>query len=147
MSRSLALSTTTRLPFTKCLALLRHSLSRAGFRVLAEIPFDREFEQHVGLGWKRYTVLLVWSPFQAYQAILTDEEAGILLPFHLIVAETPDGTHLASTDIEMLGHLSGQIALELLGGNISRRLQDIYSDLSSQGNGFVGAGRSGEKHA
>lgn len=147
MSQSLAVSATTRLPFARCLALLRQSLSRSGFRILAEIPFDREFEQHVGLGWKRYTVLLAWSPFQAYQAVLTDREAGILLPFHLIVAEGPEGTHLASTDLAMLGHLSGQLALELLGGDISRKLQDIYSDLSSQGNKLVSPGRNGERHA
>lgn len=146
MSQSLAVSTTTRLPFARCLALLRQSLAHSGFRILAEIPFDREFEQHVGLGWKRYTVLLVWSPFHAYQAVLTDQEAGILLPFHLIVAEGPEGTYIASTDVAMLGHLSGQIALELLGSEIRRKLKDIYSDLSSQGSGFVSIGRNGERH-
>lgn len=132
MSHSLAVSTTTPLPFARCLVLLRQSLLGSGFRILAEIPFDREFEHHVGLAWTRYTVLLVWSPFHAYQAVLTDQEAGILLPFHLIVAEGPEGTYLASTDVAMLGHLTGQIALELLGGDISRKIQDIYSQLSSQ---------------
>ncbi len=147
MSQSLAVSTTIRLPFARCLVLLRQSLSRSGFRILAEIPFDREFEQHVGLGWNRYTVLLVWSPFQAYQAVLTDQEAGILLPFHLIVAEGPEGTHVAATDVAMLGHLSGKLALELLGGDINRKLQDICSDLRSLGNSSMCAGRNGERHA
>lgn len=68
------------------------------------------------------------------------------MPFHLIVAQGPESTYLASTDIAMLGHLSGQIGLELLGGDISRKLQDIYADFSSQGNGFVEAGRNGERH-
>ncbi len=129
MERSLAISTTTDLPFVRCLAMLRQSLSRSGFRILAEVPFDREFKNHVGMGWSRYTVLFVWSPFHAYQAILGDQEVGILLPFHLIVAEQADGTHVAATDVGMLGRLAGQIGLELLGTDLNRRIQHIYSEL------------------
>lgn len=147
MGRSLGVSTTTPLPFAQCLASLRQLLSRSGFSVLSEIPFDREFEHHLGLGWKRYTVLLIWSPFDAYQAVLSEQEAGILIPFHLVVAEGPEGTRLCTTDVAMLGRLSGQIGLELLGGDIGRRMKDVYSDLCSQGNLSPESSRNGGKQA
>ena len=134
MERSLAISTTIPLPFARCLALLRQALSRSGFRVLAEVPFDREFENHVGMRWSRYTVVLVWSPFHAYQAILGDQDAGILLPFHLIVAEEANATHVAATDVSVLGQMTGHIGLELLGGDISRKIQHIFSELHAYEN-------------
>lgn len=134
MGRSLGVSATAPLPFAQCLGSLRQLLPRRGFRVLAEIAFDREFENNLGVGWKRYTVLLIWSPFDAYQAVLSEQEAGLLIPFHLVVVEGAQGTHLSTTDVAMLGRLSGQIGLELLGGTIGRRMQNVYSDLCSRGN-------------
>lgn len=145
MGRSLAVSTVSPLAFGRCLTCLRQSLSRSGFHVLAEIPFEREFRNHLGLVCKRYTVLVVWSPFHAYQAILSEQEAGVLMPFHLIVAEGSDGTHIFATDIAMLGHLSGQLGIELLGREINCKVQDIYSELGSHAGTQASTGRRGEK--
>lgn len=76
VSRGSSLSMPTTLPFEECLNLVRQAVQREGFQVIAEIPFHREFDRQIGLPWKKYTVLILWSPFLAYQAILSDRDAG-----------------------------------------------------------------------
>jgi uncharacterized protein (DUF302 family) len=125
----LSISVETTLPFGECLVRLRRILSRAGFRVVAEIPFHREFEEHLGLPWCRYTVIVVWSPFHAYQSVLNDTEAGILLPFHFVLAERPRGTLVAATNLSLLGHITGRIGLRLVGDSLTQQIQQMLDRL------------------
>jgi uncharacterized protein (DUF302 family) len=128
-SHEISISVETPLPFGECLVRLRRILSHAGFRVLAEVPFHREFEEHLGLKWPRYTVLVVWSPFHAYQSVLNDAEAGILLPFHIVVAEREKGTLVAATNLSLLGHMTGRIGLRLVGNDLTKQIQRILDQL------------------
>ena len=128
-SRELSISVETSLPFGECLTRLRGILSHAGFRVLAEIPFHREFEEHLGLQWPRYTVMVVWSPFHAYQGVLNDIDAGFILPFHFVVAERAGSTLVAATNLSLLGHITGRIGLRLVGNNLSQQIQQILYQL------------------
>ena len=134
-NHEISVSLETSMPFGDCLMQLREMLSGAGFRIVAEIPFHREFEQHLGLKWRRYTVILVWSPFHAYQSVLNDAEAGILLPFHFVVAETQEGTLLAATNLSLLGHMTGRIGLRLVGTNLTHQIQQILDQLHARQGG------------
>jgi len=128
-NRELSISVETPLGFDECLGCLRTILRQASFSIIAEIPFDREFKEHLGLSWRRYTVVVVWSPFHAYQGVLNDQEAGILLPFHFVVAETTDGTSVAATNLGLLGDLAGRIGLRLVGANLTRHIQQTLDQL------------------
>lgn len=132
MNRELAISAELTLPYRECLESLRQQLIRAGFRVIAEVPFDREFDQHVGLKWRRYTVLLAWNAFQAYQALLDEAEAGIFLPLHFVVAEGESATRVAAANLLPLAHAAGNVGLQLLAHNLGRQIQEIFLELKKQ---------------
>lgn len=128
----LSISFETPLGFEQCSVQLREMLSRAGFRVVAEIPFHREFEEHLGLKWPRYTVFVVWSPFPAYQSVLDDTDTGILFPFHMVVAERGERTTVAATNLSLPGQLTGRIGLRLLGDNLTRQIEQVLSQLQAR---------------
>lgn len=128
-NRVLSISVETPLNFDECLACLRASLRRARLSIVAEIPFDREFKEHLGLSWARYTVIVVWSPFHAYQGVLNDREAGILLPFHFVVAETTDGTSVAATNLGLLGEVTGRIGLRLVSATLMQQIRQTLDEL------------------
>ncbi|MHB8525323.1 MAG: DUF302 domain-containing protein [Candidatus Acidiferrales bacterium] len=132
MNRKLAISAETTLPFRQCLDSLRQQLARAGFRIITEVSFDREFEQHVGLKWRRYTVLLVWNAFQAYEALLGETEAGIFLPLHFLVAEGESATTVAGTNVALLAQTTGNVGLQLLARNLGCQIQKIFFELKKQ---------------
>ena len=131
LTRDFSISIQTAIPFEECLSLLRGILDQEGFQPLAVIPFHREFERQMGVRWHRYTVLVVWSPFPAYQAVLSDQDAGIFMPFHFIVSDDGDHTTVAVTNLSLFGELTGTIGVQILVRDLVRKIQQILSQLST----------------
>lgn len=132
MNRELAISAELTLPYRECLESLRQQLIRAGFRIITEIPFDLEFERHIGLHSRRYAVLLAWDAFQAYQALLDDKGAGVFLPLHFLVVEGEGSTTVAAANLSPLAHVAGNVGLQLLARNLGRQIQGIFSELQKR---------------
>lgn len=122
----------TSLGFEQCSVRLRNMLSQAGFRVVAEIPFHREFEEHLGLKWSRYNVFVVWSVFSAYQGVLDALDIGIFFPFHMVITERGTGAIAAVTNLSVLGQITGRIGLRLFGDNLMREIEQILSQLHAR---------------
>ena len=131
MTRDFSLSILTSLAFGQCLNLLRESLRHNSFRILAEIPFHREFERHVGLRWQNYTVLVVWNPFLAYRALLSDRDAGIFMPFNFLVSENGKSTLIAATNHSLFGQITGKIGVQVLARDLGRKIRQIFSEVSA----------------
>ena len=133
-TRDFSFSVRITLGFQECLDLLRQKLQREGFRVVSEVQFHREFERAVGLGWRKYTVLVVWSSFHAYQALISDQDGGLFVPFNLVVAEDEDmGTTLiATTNHGSNGGLAASpIGIQVLVRELNRKMRQIFLDLAS----------------
>lgn len=132
MTRDFSLSLQTAIPFEECLSSLKGLLSQEGFQTVAVIPFHREFESKLGLPWHRYAVLVVWSPFLAYQAVLSDWDAGILMPFHFVVAEDGQHTSVAVTNLALFGQLSTKIGIQVLVRDLTSKIRHIFAELSER---------------
>lgn len=131
MKREFSLAVQSQLGFHPALTALRHALAREGFRVVAEIPFHRELERTVGVGWRNYTVLVVWSPFHAYQALLSDRDGGLLVPFNLVVAEDETATFIAATNHALLARI-GPVGVQILAQDLTSKLRQILLTLAVQ---------------
>jgi uncharacterized protein (DUF302 family) len=130
MTRDFSFSVRTTLGFQEVLDLLRRKLQQEGFRVVSEISFDREFEKSVGLPWQRYTVLVVWSPFHAYQALLSDRDGGLFVPFNLVVSVDQGSTLIATTNHALAGLNVAPIGIQVLVREINRKMRQILSELA-----------------
>lgn len=132
MTRDFSFSVRTTLGFQESLDLLRQKLQREGFRVVSEVQFHREFEKTVGLSWKKYTVLVVWSPFHAYQALISDKDGGLFVPFNLVVAEDSGTTLMATTNHGLNGGLAERpIGIQVLVRELNRKMRQIFLELAS----------------
>jgi uncharacterized protein (DUF302 family) len=134
MTQDFSHSAVTTLPFEDTVDFLKQSLQREGFRIVAEIEFHRELKRHVGLRWKNYTVLVVWSPFLAYQGLLSDRNAGTFMPFNFVVADNGESTLVAATNHLLFGRLAGTIGVQILTRDLSRKISGIMSEIAEQGN-------------
>jgi uncharacterized protein (DUF302 family) len=130
MTRDFSHSAITTLSFADSLALLRDLLHNEGFRVVAEIQFHREFERHVGLPWRSYTVLVVWNPFLAYQGVLSDRDAGIFMPFNIVVAEQGSSTLIVVTNHLLFGRLAGTVGVQVLTRDLNRKVNRVLSQMA-----------------
>ncbi len=131
MTRDLSFSLRTTLGFQDSLDLLRQKLQREGFRVVSEVQFHREFEKSVGLQWQKYTVLVVWSPFHAYQALLSDRDGGLFMPFNMVIAEDDGYTSISVTNHTSNGLCDGPIGIRVLLRELNRKMRQILLELAS----------------
>ncbi len=134
MTRGFCFSTRTTVGFRQCLDLVRQKLEREGFRVVSEVDFRREFEKTSGLAWRNYTVLVLWSSFHAFQALISDQEyGGLFVPFSLVVAEDSETTFLATANYALNGGLAeSPIGIQVLVRELHRKMRQIILELASQ---------------
>lgn len=130
-TRDFSFSVRTTLGFPETLDILRQKLQREGFRVVSEVHFHREFEKTVGLSWRKYTVLVVWNSFHAYQALISDQDGGLFVPFHLVVAEDSRNTLIATKNHGLNGSLAEiPIGIQVLVRELNRKMRQIFLELA-----------------
>ena len=83
------------IPYGKVIELVRASLKKEGFGVLTEINIQEKMKEKLGLNMSKYVILGACSPANAHQAILTEENIGLLLPCNVIVYEKGGKTVLS----------------------------------------------------
>ena len=83
------------IPYRKVIELVRDSLEKEGFGVLTEIDVQKKMKEKLGIDMKKYIILGACNPPDAYKAILTEENIGLMLPCNVIVYEKDGKTTLS----------------------------------------------------
>ena len=128
--RDFSFSATTTMPYQRALSILREALKRHGFEILSELPLDRELERKVGLQCQHCTVFVIWSPFDAYQAVISDRDGGVLVPFNLTVAEYGSSTVYAATNHAALSRNGGSIGVQVLVQTLTKKVRRLFLELA-----------------
>jgi uncharacterized protein (DUF302 family) len=127
-----SISVRTSLRFEECIGLLRPQLQRPHFRVVSQIQFDREFENTLGLHWRKHTVLVVWNSFYAYQALLCGLDGGLFLPFNISVSEDSGSTSIATTNHSWAR--SCPVGIMILARELNREMEQILVEFAAHEN-------------
>lgn len=93
--QSQSLSCAVRRGFDETLIRLRSALREEDLDIVCELPLHHEFQKKMGVTCRRYTVLVVWSQFDTWRAVLTENDAGLLMPFNIAVVEDGESTQIA----------------------------------------------------
>lgn len=83
------------IPYETVIEQVREALKKEGFGVLTEIDVKAKMKEKLGLDMKKYIILGACSPPNAYQAILAEENIGLMLPCNVIVYEKGSKTVLS----------------------------------------------------
>jgi uncharacterized protein (DUF302 family) len=137
----------TSMGFEQTLAALRTELPAREFRILSEVDFRRELDNRIGISSSRYHVLIVWHPFSAYQAILSDPNGGLMVPFNVAVYENGRTTIVSVLSQPALDS-DASLGIRVLGQELNRRMRDVLLHLGTHekpGNGSVGLSLSMRK--
>ena len=118
--------------YRDCLGMVKASLKRESCEILAEVPFHREIEREIGLHLRRYTVLVVWDPFQTYQGLLSERGAGLFLPFHFLVADIGGSTLVAALNLDFIARSASTLGVQLLLRNLEHKIRSVFSELYRQ---------------
>ncbi len=145
--RDLSTSVRTSASYQQALTRLREALKRHGFETVCEFPVDRELERKVGLRSPHRTVFVVWSPFEAYQAVLSDRDGGLLVLFNLCVAQDGNSTFIAVMNHWALSPNGGPLGLHLLVRGLADKIHEAVVEAAMQEEtGQYREARGGEAH-
>ncbi|SHH17838.1 DUF302 domain-containing protein [Thermosipho atlanticus] len=86
----------TNYNFEKAILRLNEELKKEGFGILMRIDIDEKIKAKLGVDLKKYTILGACNPEKAYEAILAEENIGLLLPCNIIVYEKDEKTIVAA---------------------------------------------------
>jgi uncharacterized protein (DUF302 family) len=82
-------------PYGTVIELTREALKKEGFGILTQIDVQEKMKEKLGIDMSKYIILGACNPPNAYQAILTEENIGLLLPCNVIVYEKGGKTVLS----------------------------------------------------
>lgn len=120
----------TAMSFDQTLESLRTELPRHDFRILSEVDFSRELDSHIGISTPHYVVLIVWHPFSAYQAILSDPNGGLMVPFNLAVYQNGGVTIVSALNQPSLTP-EASLGIRVLGQELNRRMREVLLHLGT----------------
>ena len=84
------------IPYQTVIKPVREALKKEGFGVLTEADIDGIMKKKLGLDIRKFIILGVCNPTDAYESIHTKETAGSMLPLSLIVYEKGRKTVLSA---------------------------------------------------
>src|SRR5690606_13988980 len=117
------------LSYDQAVSKVREALAAEGFGVLTEIDVRATLKKKIDVDFRPYIILGACNPPLAHQALLAEQEIGLLLPCNVIVyAGDEDGTSVVSAmDPVAALSLSGNPNVEPLATQVKERLERVLA--------------------
>ena len=117
------------IPYETVVEQAREALKKEGFGVLTEIDVKGKMKEKLGLDMKKYIILGACSPPNAYKAILTEENIGLMLPCNVVVYERAGKTVLSmirsTVAMKMIDNAELQKIAEAIEGQLKKAFDAI----------------------
>lgn len=118
-------SKTTDYNFDQAIDKVTEELKKEGFGVLTSIDVKETLKKKINVDFKKYTILGACNPALAHQALLAEEELGLLLPCNVIVYEKNDKTVVSIFDPNVMAHLIDNPEMKFVAEEVKNKLQKV----------------------
>lgn len=118
------------IPYGKVIELVRASLKKEGFGILTEIDIQEKMKEKLGLDMSKYVILGACSPANAYQAILTEENIGLMLPCNVIVYEKGGKTVLSFIRPTVAMQMVDNAELQKVSEEVEEKLKKAFDAIN-----------------
>jgi uncharacterized protein (DUF302 family) len=115
------------LSFEDMIIKVTEELKKESFVVITTIDIQNTIKQKINRGFRRYTILGACNPQFSYEALLTNDRIGLLMPCNVVVQEKEGKTEILIFDpssiklfvndqklIDMAEELSGKLKRVLM---------------------------------
>ena len=118
-------SKTTDYNFDQAIDKVTEELKKEGFGVLTSIDVKETLKKKINVDFKKYTILGACNPALAHQALLAEEELGLLLPCNVIVYEKNNKTVVSIFDPNVMAHLIDNPEMKFVAEEVKIKLQKV----------------------
>ena len=117
------------IPYGRVIEQVREALKNEGFGILTEIDVKEKMKEKLGLDMNKYIILGACNPPNAYKAILTEENIGLMLPCNVIVYEKGSKTVLSvirpTVAMQMIENSELQLVAEAVEAQLKKSFDAI----------------------
>ena len=117
------------IPYGTVIELVREALKKEGFGILTEIDVQEKMKEKLGIDMNKYIILGACNPPNAYKAILTEENIGLMLPCNVIVYEKGSKTVLSvirpTVAMQMIDNAELQKVAEEVEGQLKKAFDAV----------------------
>jgi uncharacterized protein (DUF302 family) len=116
--------------FDDAIAHVTAILKDHGFGIITEIDVKETLKKKIDVDFRPYRILGACNPSFAYQALQSDNKAGVMMPCNVIVQEHTNGKveiTLINPDAAA-GSLNNK-ALEEFACEVTKELRKVYRDI------------------
>jgi uncharacterized protein (DUF302 family) len=119
--------------FETVLNAVQTHLKDEGFGVLTTIDVREKFKEKLGVDFKKYVILGACNPKMAHQAILAEENIGLMLPCNVIVYEKEGKTVVAAIRPMVAMQMIDNPGLHPVAEQVERSLKKVVESLAPAG--------------
>lgn len=115
--------------FSEAVDLVTSALKQEGFGILTRIDVKEKFKEKLGIDFPNYVILGVCHPSSAHQAIIAEENIGLLLPCNVIVFEKNDKTMVSIIKPSVAMSMIENEKLETVAVTVESKLKQVIESL------------------
>ncbi len=116
-------------PFDEIINLVTEKLKKEGFGILTRIDVNEKFKEKLGIDFKRYEILGACNPQSAYDAIIAEENIGLMLPCNVIVYEKDGKTGISIIKPTMAMGMINNDKLKSVAEKVEHKLERVFNQL------------------
>ena len=121
-----AYKTTVKLSFEEAVQKVTEELKQEGFGVLTEIDVKDTLKRKLEVDFRKYKILGACNPPNAYKALQTETDIGLMLPCNVVVYEGEGGaTVVAAIDPVASMRAVENTGLEATALEVRRKLRRV----------------------
>jgi uncharacterized protein (DUF302 family) len=114
------------IPYEKVIDLVSKALKKEGFGILTEIDVQKKMKEKLGIDMNKYIILGACNPPNAYKAILTEANIGLMLPCNVIVYEKGDKTVLSVIRPSVAMQMVDNVELQKISEEVEKKLKKVF---------------------
>lgn len=119
--------------FEKSIELVENGLKKQGFGVVSRIDMHATLKEKLDVEIKKYTILGACNAPYAYQVLLSDPLAGLLLPCNVTVEELSERetriSFIRPSIMLSIGEIGKNEKISAIAADIEKKLSLVASDI------------------
>jgi len=119
------------LPYEKAIEKVTEELKKEGFGILTTIDVRETLKKKLDVDFNKYVILGACNPPFAHQALLAEEQIGLLLPCNVIVYEKNGETIVGVFDPMSMTKMVENDSLKTVAAAVGAKLQRVFNALDA----------------
>jgi uncharacterized protein (DUF302 family) len=125
----LGLTKRLTLNFEETITKVTEELKKEGFGILTTIDVQNTIKQKLDKDFRKYTILGACNPQFSHEALLTDDQLGLLMPCNVVVQEKEGKTEIAIFNPALLQSFTTDEKLNKMSEELAGRIKRVLNNL------------------